>query len=119
MSSYDRAVEAVENAAEASPDTLVTAILGYFSRADLVDFVERYIDDTIDQDDEEEETDDSDTTEQRLVELREEQAQLLERLAQQGGRGLELADEIDDLTRRIENLEMGRDEDTDTTSDEE
>lgn len=46
---YDRAVAAVELAAEGSPDSLVTAICAYFSRADLIDFVERYIDDTIDQ----------------------------------------------------------------------
>lgn len=61
MSTYDRAVEAIENCAEVSPDQLVTAVLAYFSHADLIDFVERYIDDTIDQD--EEETDDPDTDE--------------------------------------------------------
>ena len=54
-STHDRAVEAVENCGESSPTTLVTAILAYFSREDLIDFVERYIDDTIDQDEDEDE----------------------------------------------------------------
>lgn len=57
MSIYDRAVQAVEDAGENAPGALVTAILAYFSRVDLIDFVERYIDDTIDSDEDKEDDD--------------------------------------------------------------
>ena len=50
----------------------------------------------------------------RLAELRAEHAELLALLMTAGGRGVDLAEDIDDLTRRIENLEEGRDEDANT-----
>lgn len=54
-----------------------------------------------------------DTVEPRIVALHAEVAQTSEALAQAGGRGIDLAEEIDDLNRRLENLEAGRDEDDD------
>lgn len=48
-----------------------------------------------------------------LVSLRAEAETLHERLRAQGGRGVELAEEIDDLERQIANLEAGRDAEDD------